>query len=60
MLWIFDYLDFSIAENSQPYTKSKILAEKAAWDYVKENNNFELVVINPGIKKLFLIILKTK
>ncbi|MDJ0837742.1 MAG: aldehyde reductase [Acidobacteriota bacterium] len=33
------------------YTKSKTLAEKAAWDYVNslpEDEAFELVVVNPG------------
>lgn len=33
-----------------PYTKSKVLAEKAAWDFVKElpdDQKFELAVINP-------------
>lgn len=31
------------------YAKSKILSEKAAWDFMKEHNNpFELSVINPG------------
>ena len=36
----------------EPYVKSKILAEKAAWDYVKEHTDdedmFELVVLNPA------------
>ncbi|RWS14510.1 putative uncharacterized oxidoreductase-like protein, partial [Dinothrombium tinctorium] len=34
------------------YAKSKLMAEKAAWDYVKElpdGKKFELVVINPGL-----------
>ncbi|GAB6018891.1 hypothetical protein CHUAL_000549 [Chamberlinius hualienensis] len=34
------------------YAKSKTLAEKAAWDFVKElkdDEKFELVVINPGL-----------
>ncbi|CAM2066665.1 Aldehyde reductase [Sulfidibacter corallicola] len=33
------------------YTKSKTLAEKAAWDYMKSlpgDESFELVVVNPG------------
>ena len=33
------------------YTKSKTLAERAAWDFVENKNNqtnFELVVLNPG------------
>ena len=40
--------DFADAASSQPYTKSKILAEKTAWDFVKEHNTLELAVINPG------------
>lgn len=35
-----------------PYAKSKTLAERAAWDYVKElpeDKKFELAVINPGM-----------
>lgn len=31
-----------------PYAKSKILAEKAAWNFVEENAGIELSVINPG------------
>jgi len=34
------------------YEKSKTLAEKAAWDFVKalpEDEKFELVCINPGL-----------
>ena len=34
-----------------PYEKSKILAEKAAWDFVEklpEEKKFELAVVNPG------------
>ena len=34
------------------YEKSKTLAEKAAWDFLKalpENERFELVCINPGL-----------
>ena len=37
--------------NMYAYMKSKTLAEKAAWDYVKElpeESKFELAVINPG------------
>lgn len=40
-------------ENVEPYSRSKALAEKAAWDFVKEipegKNKFELAVINPGL-----------
>ena len=32
------------------YAKSKTLAEKAAWDFVKEHENpFELAVVNPAL-----------
>lgn len=49
----FSEADFSVTEGAQPYTKSKILSEKAAWDFVNERKNkgqpcFELVVLNPG------------
>lgn len=40
-------------ENVEAYPRSKALAEKAAWDFVKEipadKNKFELAVINPGL-----------
>lgn len=46
--------DWGDAEKSEGYTKSKILAEKAAWDLLEErkkNNEsvFELAVINPSL-----------
>ena len=45
--------DWANPNISTPYTKSKILAERAAWDFIKEreSNNlkcFKLAVINPG------------
>jgi dihydroflavonol-4-reductase len=43
--------DWSVAENCDPYPKSKTLAERAAWDFVEKlpaDRRFELVVINPG------------
>lgn len=43
--------DWSDWENDMPYPKSKALAEKAAWDFVKKlpkEEQFELAVINPG------------
>ena len=45
--------DWSNLTNLSPYPKSKTLAEKAAWDFVKEREKanqscFELAVINPG------------
>jgi nucleoside-diphosphate-sugar epimerase len=50
---VYSESDFSNASISQPYTKSKILSEKAAWDFVDERKKanqscFELVVLNPG------------
>ena len=37
-------------ESISYYSKSKTLAEMAAWDFVKEENNpFELAVINPAL-----------
>jgi nucleoside-diphosphate-sugar epimerase len=33
---------------SEPYALSKKLAEQAAWDYVKKQQDFELVTIIPG------------
>ena len=40
-------------EAVEPYARSKALAEKAAWDFIKEipdgKNKFELAVINPGL-----------
>ncbi|KAK4337227.1 hypothetical protein RND71_043733 [Anisodus tanguticus] len=39
--------------NIEPYPRSKALAEKSAWDFVKEipdgKNKFELAVINPSL-----------
>lgn len=48
----FTEKDWNEPENAMPYVKSKILAEKFAWDFVKEKKNkgekcFELAVINP-------------
>ncbi len=43
--------DWSVETSCAPYERSKLLAEKAAWDYVKEleeDKRFELVVVNPG------------
>lgn len=43
--------DWSVADNCDAYPKSKTLAERAAWDFVKQLPNdrrFELAVINPG------------
>ena len=48
----FDETDWSDPKNPEinHYAKSKTLAEKAAWNFVKENGNpFELAVINPAL-----------
>lgn len=48
---IFTEDDWSIAENCDPYQKSKTLAERFAWDYVRAlppDQRFELAVVNPG------------
>ncbi|PIK56104.1 putative NADPH-dependent methylglyoxal reductase GRP2 [Apostichopus japonicus] len=45
-----DWTDLS-KPNVDPYTKSKTLAEKAAWDYVDslgDDDKFEMAVINPA------------
>jgi dihydroflavonol-4-reductase len=40
--------DWSIADRSPAYPKSKTLAERAAWDYARESG-LELVSVNPGL-----------
>ena len=40
--------DWSNAERSGPYPKSKVYAERAAWDFVRDQP-LELVTINPGL-----------
>lgn len=48
---IYSESDWSDEDGCAPYEKSKLLAEKAAWDYMKsleEDKRFELVVVNPG------------
>jgi dihydroflavonol-4-reductase len=48
---VFTEDDWSIAEHCDPYQKSKTLAERFAWDYVRAlpaGQRFELSVINPG------------
>ncbi len=43
--------DWTDPDNTEPYQKSKTLAERAAWDFVAgldESRRFELAVINPG------------
>lgn len=46
----FDETSWTVPDGPgvQPYTKSKTLAERAAWDFVeKEGNGLELSVVNP-------------
>ncbi|SET49337.1 SDR family oxidoreductase [Stigmatella erecta] len=49
----YDENDWSLLTGEVgPYEQSKTIAERAAWDFVKnlpENERFELVVINPGV-----------
>ena len=48
----YDETDWSDPDNPSisHYSKSKTLAERAAWDFVKnEDNPFELAVINPAL-----------
>jgi nucleoside-diphosphate-sugar epimerase len=50
---VYSENDYSNPDISQPYTKSKILSERAAWNFVKQRKEqnlpcFELVVLNPG------------
>jgi dihydroflavonol-4-reductase len=45
---LFTEADWSNLDRSAPYPKSKVLAEKAAWQFV-ENEPFELVTVNPGL-----------
>lgn len=48
-LYTYTENDWPDLENQQAYTKSKIMSEKAAWNFMKENNpKFALVTINPG------------
>ncbi|CAF0808240.1 unnamed protein product [Brachionus calyciflorus] len=49
---VFTEKNWNDPEKTTPYAKSKILAERAAWDFVEEKkkngkNCFELAVINP-------------
>lgn len=48
----FDETDWSNTENEGAYVKSKLAAERAAWDYVNDlpaDEKFELACINPGL-----------
>jgi dihydroflavonol-4-reductase len=41
--------DWAGADGDDPYQRSKTLAERAAWDFVRAEGRPELVVINPGL-----------
>ncbi|WP_280378785.1 SDR family oxidoreductase [Nocardia wallacei] len=41
--------DWSEVAVCDAYEKSKILAERAAWEFARENEGVELVAINPGM-----------
>lgn len=42
----FTEQDWSVEKDLMPLHKSKVLAERAAWDFAKENPGFDLTVIN--------------
>ena len=46
----FDESHFNISSSltHQPYSFSKVLAEKIAWDIAKNRKTWDLVVVNPG------------
>ena len=49
--YVYSETDWSVEEACPPYEKSKLRAEKSAWEFVKEleeEKQFELVVLNPG------------
>ena len=49
--YVYSETDWSEEEACPPYEKSKLRAEKSAWEFVKEleeEKRFELVVLNPG------------
>lgn len=42
--------DWSIEEQCSPYPKSKLRAERAAWDFWRQNiGKFEMATVNPGL-----------
>lgn len=44
-----DWTDETNSKDTTPYFKSKAIAEKAAWEFMKHNNsNLELVTVCPG------------
>uniref|UniRef100_A0A061R5M2 Flavanone 4-reductase n=1 Tax=Tetraselmis sp. GSL018 TaxID=582737 RepID=A0A061R5M2_9CHLO len=48
---VYTEADWTNPDNVEAYTKSKTLAEKAAWDFVKTNpgHKFELSTVNPSL-----------
>jgi nucleoside-diphosphate-sugar epimerase len=49
---VFTEADFASDETGTPYEKSKVRAEKAAWEFVKgleKDKQFELAVVCPGM-----------
>ena len=49
--YVYTEKDWSVEDVCGPYEKSKLKAERAAWDFVKnldESKRFELVVVNPA------------
>ena len=49
--YVYTEKDWSVESVCTPYIKSKLKAERAAWDLVKdldESKRFELAVVNPG------------
>ena len=49
--YVYTEKDWSVEDVCGPYEKSKLKAEQAAWDFVKnldESKRFELVVVNPA------------
>jgi nucleoside-diphosphate-sugar epimerase len=44
----FTEADWSIVDGIAPYPRSKVLAERAAWDFAGEHG-LELVTVNPGL-----------
>jgi nucleoside-diphosphate-sugar epimerase len=53
--------DWSDPNEIGAYSKSKMLAEKSAWTFVKENNKhkFELVTINPTFVMVIILLLRS-
>lgn len=43
-----EHWNFSSSDKHQPYAYSKTMAEKLAWELVKKQERWDLLVINPG------------